>query len=162
MSAWICGCDPEAGHPCAAYPACVSGQMGATAALDADAAVEQTTPPRCDYPYCPEADMAGRICAACPVEHFRLRQQAVAAYSEAARFKRILTEIGNEFLCAQSNHAPFHSLHEGYAVLLEEMDELKAEVWKNPRKHPDRRALARSEAIQVATMALRLVHDVLS
>lgn len=73
-----------------------------------------------------------------------------------------LDAIRDEFLEAAATHnAPMHSLHEGYAVILEEMDELKAEVWKNPRKHPDRNALARKEAIQVAAMALRLLHDVL-
>ena len=48
---------------------------------------------------------------------------------------------------------PFHSRHEGYAVLKEEVDELWAEV-----KHgtPTR---AKEEAIQVAAMALRFLVD---
>ncbi len=52
----------------------------------------------------------------------------------------------------------FNSAHEGYAVLLEEVDELKAEVWKSPKKR-DRDALRR-EAVQVAAMALRFLVDV--
>ena len=75
--------------------------------------------------------------------------------------EQLLEEIGLEFDLATKHHPPIASLHEGYAIILEELDELKAEVWKNPKKHPDRQALARKEAIQVAAMALRLLHDVL-
>jgi hypothetical protein len=73
----------------------------------------------------------------------------------------IVVNILDEAIRAFVTNPPMHSLHEGYAILLEEMDELKTEVWKNPRKHPDRNERARKEAIQVAAMALRLLHDVL-
>ena len=53
-------------------------------------------------------------------------------------------------------HTPMHGPHDGYAVLLEEVDELWDEVRK---RHPDRAAM-RKEAIQIAAMALRFVHDV--
>lgn len=72
-----------------------------------------------------------------------------------------LRDVEVEVRSAMKTNSPMHSLHEGYAVILEEMDELKTEVWKNPRKHPDRRALARKEAVQVAAMVVRLLHDVL-
>jgi len=49
----------------------------------------------------------------------------------------------------------FHNAHEGYAVLLEEVDELWTEI-----KHGRLRRLARREAIQVAAMAIRLIADV--
>lgn len=74
----------------------------------------------------------------------------------------IVDEVYAEANTATLLHPPMHSLHEGFAVLLEEIDELKAEVWKNPRKHLERNALARKEAIQVAAMAVRIIHDVLS
>lgn len=45
--------------------------------------------------------------------------------------------------------------HEGYAVILEELDEVKAEVWKN---EPDRAAL-RKELTHVAAMAIRMIED---
>lgn len=50
------------------------------------------------------------------------------------------------------------SAHEQYAVLLEEMDELKAHVWMNQK----RRNLGemRKEAIQVAAMAIRFAAEV--
>lgn len=62
----------------------------------------------------------------------------------------------------------FHNIHEGYAVLLEEVDELWDEVKKNPEKayfeHFDakgkHRMELRKEAIQVAAMAIRFAAEV--
>jgi hypothetical protein len=68
----------------------------------------------------------------------------------------LLDEAARELAHAVVLHAPMHSAHEGYAVILEELDELKLEVWK---KHPDVAAL-RKEAIQIAAMGLRFVIDV--
>jgi hypothetical protein len=68
----------------------------------------------------------------------------------------LLEEIAQEVERAQDMHAPMHSLHEGYAVLKEELDELWDEV---RMKHPDFER-ARKEAIQCAAMAVRLVLDV--
>ncbi len=72
----------------------------------------------------------------------------------------LVDEIVSEAQEAASNFPPFNSAHEGFAVLLEEVDELKAEVWKNPNRNPDRDAKMRKEAIQVAAMALRFLTDV--
>lgn len=52
----------------------------------------------------------------------------------------------------------FNSAHEGYAVLLEEVDELWAHV-KTNQKRRDIDAM-RHEAIQVAAMALRFAAEV--
>ena len=57
-------------------------------------------------------------------------------------------------------HRPMRSAHEGYAVILEELDELWDEVKKNPSKHPRLKEAMRSEAIQVAAMAVRFIIDV--
>ena len=57
---------------------------------------------------------------------------------------------------AQELFPPLHSAHEGYATLLEEVDELWDEVKGN---HPDRESRMKSEAIQVAAMALRFVDE---
>lgn len=59
---------------------------------------------------------------------------------------------------AAEKWGPFNSAHEGFAVLLEEVDELKAHVWTN-QKRRDLDAM-RKEAIQVAAMAIRFVHDI--
>ena len=77
------------------------------------------------------------------------------------KLNNILEEVRHEAGRACSLHAPMNSLHEAYAVILEEMDELWDEVKKNHRKHPDRDRLARIEARQVAAMAIRLIHDLL-
>ena len=62
--------------------------------------------------------------------------------------------------CESANlrYPPFNSAHEGYAVLLEEIDELWDEVKKSPKKRTP--ALMREEAVQVAAMALRFLIDV--
>ena len=70
----------------------------------------------------------------------------------------LLDTIGAEVSDAESKWPPFNSAHEGYAVLLEEVDELKAHVWMN-QKRRDIEAM-RAEAIQVAAMAVRFVRDV--
>jgi hypothetical protein len=53
---------------------------------------------------------------------------------------------------------PFNSAHEGYAVLLEEVEELWAHVMTNQKKRDI--AAMRKEAIQVAAMAIRFAHDI--
>ena len=70
----------------------------------------------------------------------------------------LLVACARELSSAQANNEAFHSAHEGYAVLLEEVEELKAWVW---RKRQDRAASAMSkECIQVAAMAIRFIVDV--
>ena len=56
---------------------------------------------------------------------------------------------------ATKKYGPFKSHHEGYAIILEELDELWDEVKK---KHPDKEIL-KAEAKQVAAMALRFMID---
>lgn len=81
-----------------------------------------------------------------PKEIRKLASRAIAA----------LREILREYLSAARKHKPYNSAHEGFAVLLEEVDELKAEVWRRDR---DLSAM-RAEAIQVASCALRFITDV--
>ena len=50
-------------------------------------------------------------------------------------------------------YEPFNSPHEGYAILLEEMDELFEEIKK---KQPDKTRM-REEAIQVGAMAIKFI-----
>lgn len=72
----------------------------------------------------------------------------------------LVYEVYGEVERAQDSHHPMHSAHEGYSVILEEVDELWDEVKLNPRKNPQRNATMRKEAIQVAAMAIRFVLDV--
>ena len=66
-----------------------------------------------------------------------------------------LKEVENEYRAEFARYGAFHSYHEGYAVLLEEVDELWDEVKK---RQQDREAL-RKEAMQIAAMALRFMVD---
>jgi NTP pyrophosphatase (non-canonical NTP hydrolase) len=70
----------------------------------------------------------------------------------------IIDAIREELTMARRVYPDFHSGHEAYATLLEEVDELWDAVKMNQRR-PERRARMRSEAIQVAAMAIRLIED---
>lgn len=71
---------------------------------------------------------------------------------------RVQQEASAELHNAMMAWPPFNSAHEGFAVLLEEVDELKAHVWTN-QKRRDLGAM-RKEAIQVAAMAMRFAIEV--
>lgn len=70
----------------------------------------------------------------------------------------VLREVNAELTEARAVHAPMNSAHEGWAVIMEELDELWEEVRKR-RALRDRDRMRR-EAIQVAAMAIRFVLDV--
>lgn len=61
----------------------------------------------------------------------------------------IITELDR----ANKLYEPFNSPHEGYAIMLEEMDELFEEI---KRKQPDKTRM-REEAIQVGAMAIKFI-----
>ena len=63
----------------------------------------------------------------------------------------------DEAQSAAEKYPPFRSAHEGYAVLLEEIDELWDEVKKNPKNRDA--VKMQEEAVQVAAMALRFLTD---
>lgn len=64
-------------------------------------------------------------------------------------------DVRAEIIAASAKHPPINSLHEGLAVLWEEFEEAKVEVFK---KISDREAL-RKELVQVAAMAERMAED---
>ena len=67
--------------------------------------------------------------------------------------------ICEEFSRATAKNGAFNSAHEGYAVILEELDELWNEVkLKQSLRDPEK---MRKEAVQVGAMALRFLVDVL-
>ena len=69
-------------------------------------------------------------------------------------FESVVDQVDIEYLNATHNHGSFHSPHEGYAVIKEELDELWDEVKTNGSKKR-----MKEEAIQVAAMAIRFCVD---
>lgn len=63
-----------------------------------------------------------------------------------------------EYERAIAKFKPFASLWEGYAVLEEEFEELKAEVFKSSKKRDVARI--REELVQVAAMGVRYITDI--
>lgn len=76
------------------------------------------------------------------------------------KIHKVSYEVCAEVERAERMHPPLHSAHEAYSVLLEEVDELWDEVKKNPKKDPHCIARRRTEAVQVAAMAMRFIIDV--
>ncbi len=76
----------------------------------------------------------------------------------AKLYETAVLDAHKELLRARSLSPVMHSAHEGYAVLLEEVDELKAHVWMNQKRRDY--AAMRKEAIQVAAMALAFAVEV--
>lgn len=83
----------------------------------------------------------------------------------------VLHEVGLELVKARATHAPMNGHHEGYAVILEELDELWVECKSNthardtpeaerPALREAKRLRMRKEALQVAAMAVRFIEDV--
>lgn len=67
----------------------------------------------------------------------------------------IVQEVLKELDRAEKKFGPFNSAHEGWAVLMEEVDEL----WEAVRMQygPERHLQMHNEAVQVGAMALRFL-----
>jgi hypothetical protein len=70
----------------------------------------------------------------------------------------VLDAVARELDRAISKHSNFNSAHEGYAVILEELDEL----WEHVRRRREERDRGdmEKEAIQIAAMAVRFAVDI--
>lgn len=66
-------------------------------------------------------------------------------------------EVAAELAQAREDHAPMNSAHEGWAVLLEEVEEVWEEVRKKRKKRSKKKL--RAELIQVASTAQRMIED---
>jgi hypothetical protein len=66
--------------------------------------------------------------------------------------------VKQELIKAETKNGPFHSAHEGWAVLYEEVDEL----WEEVRKKKKNRVSAEmaAECVQIAASAIRFALDV--
>lgn len=67
-------------------------------------------------------------------------------------------QVQEELNSARKKHGPMRSAHEGYAVILEELDE----VWEEVKKKTKDRDMVNlyTELIQVSAMAQKMAEDV--
>ena len=65
--------------------------------------------------------------------------------------------VKGELAEARRKHRPMNSLHEGYAVILEEFEEWWDEIKKRPENRDQHNLL--KEAVQIAAMIQRTVED---
>jgi hypothetical protein len=78
-------------------------------------------------------------------------------WQHALATKRFLNAVDVEVRRATVLHSPYNSLHEAYAVILEEVDELWDEVRK--QRHARSSDIIRTELIQIAATACRAAFD---
>jgi len=67
--------------------------------------------------------------------------------------------VESELARARESYGDIRNYHEGYAVLLEEVDEFWDQVKKWPRNHSE--SAMRMELVQIAAMAQRIAEDTL-
>lgn len=75
------------------------------------------------------------------------------ALEDLANERSFLEALDAEYKKAVGKHGRMNSLHEGYAVLAEEVDEFWDEVKKKPRNRKPEDI--RGELIQIAAVAMR-------
>lgn len=73
------------------------------------------------------------------------------------RRKIIIEKINLELDKCDNEHKPFSSSHEGYGVLLEEVDELWDEIKLSKKYNANKRMV--NEAIQIASMAIKFIEN---
>jgi len=73
--------------------------------------------------------------------------------NESLKTDLVIAKVIEEMERATQEHGTFHSTHEGYAVMKEELEELWEEIKKNDG------ARINEEALQLAAMALRFLVD---
>lgn len=69
--------------------------------------------------------------------------------------KQILGKVEDTYTTASREFDKFHSPHEGLAIILEEYDELKKEVFRKTQMD----AQMYKEAKHLAAMAVRFIYD---
>ena len=79
--------------------------------------------------------------------------------TDTARLSPFAEMVRKELVAAREGNAPQNSLHEAYAVILEEVDEFWDEVKKKASKRVDSEIL--TELVQIAAMCQRAAEDVL-
>ena len=72
--------------------------------------------------------------------------------------EKIIKAIKSELIWTDTNTAQFHSTHEGYGVLLEEVDELWDKI-KTSKEYTKANKSMTNEAVQVAAMAIKFIEN---
>jgi len=67
----------------------------------------------------------------------------------------ILGEVSNEIERSAEKHAPHNSVHETYGILMEEVAEFFDEI-RQQKLNP---YSARKELVQIASVAIKAIHD---
>jgi hypothetical protein len=80
-----------------------------------------------------------------------VKQQMI---EEQTKKYEAIKKITDELKSATNRYGPFHSAHEGYAVIREELDEM----WDEIKLNNTQKAL--DECVQVAAMAIRFLIDI--
>lgn len=105
--------------------------------------------------------LARNVSAEESLRHLEAAERQTSSATGGVVFLRpsgdVIAAVSAELARAREHHKPLNSAHEAYAVILEELDEFKIEVWKKSRER-DLTAM-RSELIQLAAMAVRAVED---
>lgn len=73
--------------------------------------------------------------------------------------KDFQSDVRDEMILAKQKHKPINSSHEGYAVILEELDEFWEEVRKK-KEHRNTNNMYK-QLVQIAAMAQRTAEDVI-
>jgi hypothetical protein len=83
--------------------------------------------------------------------------QTTEEITKDERIECFLIDVSIEVKRAMSKHSPMHSLHEAYAVILEELDEFKSEVWKKQTERSTDDVY--TELVHIGAMVARCVAD---
>jgi len=88
------------------------------------------------------------------------QSDSLRRFPEQSGDELVLRDIADELRKARAKWPAINSVHEGYAVILEEIEEFWTEVKRKQTEHDSDAMYA--ELVQVAAMAVRTASDCLS
>lgn len=86
------------------------------------------------------------------------KAEPVVVNRRTGYLSKALIPIIAEYERALEVYPPMNTAHEGWAVIMEELEELKQEVFKKPSQVSKEEM--KKEAVQVAAMAIRFITDI--
>lgn len=75
-----------------------------------------------------------------------------------SNYRQCAIDIVEEIVRARKTHGPIASAHEGYAIMLEELDEVKEHVWMKQKLRDQGKM--RKELVQLAAMAVAMIVEI--